>query len=74
MWGYKQNLALIGQVVWKMKMFDTVGRQMHAGAWVYYKLTYEPSAQASLKGFSWCVSFIHVYSTYWPSTSEDEDV
>ena len=49
-------------------MFDTVGRRTDAGAWVYSKLTYEPSAHASLKGFSWCICLIHVYSSDWPST------
>ena len=33
--GSEQKLALIGQAVWKMKMFDTVGRRMMAWAWVY---------------------------------------
>ena len=58
--GSEQNLALIGQAVWKMKMFDTVGRWTDAGAWEYSKLTYEPSAHTSFKGFSWCVCLIHV--------------
>ena len=72
--GSEQNLALIGQAVWKMKMFDAVGRRTDAGAWVYSKLTYEPSAHASLKGFSWCICLIHVYSSDWPSTFKDKDV
>ena len=63
----------IGQAVWKMKMFDTVGRRTDARAWVNSKLSYGPSAHASLKGFSWCVCLIHVYSSDWPSTLKDED-
>ena len=55
-------------------MFDTVGRWTDAGAWVYTKLTYELSANASLKGFSWGVCLIHVYSSDWPSTLKDEHV
>ena len=73
-WRPEQNLALIGQAVWKMKMFDAVGRRTDAGAWVYSKLTYEPSAHVSLKGFSWCICLIHVYSSDWPSTLKDEDI
>ena len=45
--GSTQNLALIGQAAWE-KMFKIVnGRRQrtYAGAWVYYKLTFEPTAQ-----------------------------
>ena len=46
--GITLNLALIGQAVSEEKMFQNVeGRLMDARAWVYYKLTYEPSAQVS---------------------------
>ena len=46
-------MALIGQAVSEKKMFEIVddddddGRTTDAGAWVYYKLTYEPLAQVS---------------------------
>ena len=48
-----KNLALIGQAVSEENAFENCGRQRRrrrttdAGAWVYYKLTYEPSAQVS---------------------------
>ena len=73
-WGLRTKFGLNWPTVWKMKMFDAVGRRTDAGAWVYSKLTYEPSAHASLKGFSWCICLIHVYSSDWPSTLKDEDV
>ena len=51
--GSTKSLALIGQAVSQKKMFeivdddDDVRRRTDAGAWVYYKLTYEPSVQES---------------------------
>ena len=48
------NLALIGKRVSEKKIFEHCGRRwtdseqtMNSGAWVYYKLTYDPSAQMS---------------------------
>ena len=43
------SLALIGQAVSVEKIFEIVndGRRTDAGAWVYYKLTCEHSAQVS---------------------------
>ena len=46
--GSTLNLALIDQTVSEEKMFENVdGRRTDAVPWVYYKLTYEPSAQVS---------------------------
>ena len=46
--GSTQNLALIGQAILEKKMFEHCRRQSHnARPLVYYKLTYEPSAQGS---------------------------
>ena len=48
--GSKQNLALIGQAVSEKKMFEHCEgrrRRTEARAWVYYKITYEPSTQES---------------------------
>ena len=50
------NMRTIGPAVSEKKIFEIVdddgrttddGRRTDAGAWVYYKLTYEPSAQVS---------------------------
>ena len=44
------NLTLIGQAVSEEKMFKECGwRMTTTEAYLYYKLTSEPSAQASLK-------------------------
>ena len=43
-------MRTIGPAVSEKKIFEIVndyGRRTDAGAWVYYKLTYEPSAQVS---------------------------
>ena len=49
-------MALIGQAVSEEKIFEIVDdgrrtdddrRRKDAGAWVYYKLTFEPSAQVT---------------------------
>ena len=51
--GSTWHLALFGQVVSEKEIFEIVnaaddGRWTpDAGEWVYYKLTYEPSAQVS---------------------------
>ena len=49
--GSTLNLAMNGQAVSEKKKFEIVydgrRRRTDAGAWVYYKLTYEPSAQVS---------------------------
>ena len=44
-----KKLALIGQAVSEEKMFEIVDNDgwTDAGPWVYYKLTYELSAQVS---------------------------
>ena len=45
-------MRTIGPAVSEKKIFEIVdddGRRTDAGAWVYYKLTYEPSAQVTLK-------------------------
>ena len=43
------HMNLVGQAVSEKKMFEHCGRRTtpDAGPWVYYKLTYEPSAQVS---------------------------
>ena len=48
--GSTLNLALIGPAVSEKKMFEHCGQRTdddEDGPWVYYKLTYEPSAQVS---------------------------
>ena len=40
-------MALIGQAVSEEKIFEIVNDDDGDGAWVYYKLTCEPSAQVS---------------------------
>ena len=46
--GSTRNLVLTGQVVWRRKCLSIVNdRRTDTGAWIYYQLTNEPSAQVS---------------------------